>query len=51
MPTRCRGKSPGQDVRQLMVDEALHTLMLGGALQKQLEGPLVPAVIESQRLE
>lgn len=45
------GSLPGQYIWQQIVDEVLHTLMLRGALQKKLEGFLVPAIIMNQTLQ
>lgn len=41
---------PSQNIWQHIVDEVLHTLMLGGTLQKKLEGFQIPAVIFNQTL-
>lgn len=46
-----RGSLPGQYIWQQIMDEVLHTLMLRGALQKKLEGFLVPAIIMNQTLQ
>ena len=45
------GRLPGQYIWQRVVDKVLHTLMLGGALQKKLEGFLVPVIINNQTLQ
>lgn len=41
---------PSQNIWQHIVDEVLHTLMLSGTFQKQLEGFQIPAVIFNQAL-